>query len=456
MGEAETYQCPNCNGIIEFNPSVGKPYCKYCGTAFDPDNISKPIPIDSKHGHSSKPDHVDTIEDFLSRTRWEASSDDFDNAMIYSCSACGARIVADQSVVATSCTYCGNNVLVSGMAAKENIPMAIIPFAITQDQAEARLKEHFRRKWYLSRKFKASLKHIQAIYVPYHLYDIHVAGHADYICYQTLDTQVPLKLYYVRHRAGHASFHNVPVDGSSKMPDGHMDAISPFDFTEARPFSTAYVAGHIMEVPDEDARTCYPKAREMARSSFKNALEVDASQGMDGIDEGATVTDARCHGVSSCVLPVYVLHCKWNDVNMLFAVNGQTGKCVGDLPISNKRRFSILTATMLGLIAIAMLIIGFDNVLHMLLAIICIAWLTFGLDRGLKSQMNTAVESRDAGYSFDDMGLVVTERANLRTSHGKAKSILEKCKNDEGISEKTTPDTRNPEVVSSPASGMGE
>ena len=42
-------------------------------------------------------------------------------------------------------------------------------------------------------------------------------------------------------RVGDADFVRVPVDGSSKMPDAHMDAIEPFDYSDLKPFSTAYL-----------------------------------------------------------------------------------------------------------------------------------------------------------------------------------------------------------------------
>ena len=41
--------------------------------------------------------------------------------------------------------------------------------------------------------------------------------------------------------------------------------------------------------------------------------------------------------VHYALLPVYLLYTKWNDQKFLFAVNGQSKRVVGDLPISKKR-----------------------------------------------------------------------------------------------------------------------
>ena len=42
-------------------------------------------------------------------------------------------------------------------------------------------------------------------------------------------------------------FMGVPVDGSTKMPNGHMDAIEPYDYCAFQPFSTAYLPGYMAD-----------------------------------------------------------------------------------------------------------------------------------------------------------------------------------------------------------------
>ena len=41
--------------------------------------------------------------------------------------------------------------------------------------------------------------------------------------------------------------------------------------------------------------------------------------------------------ISYALLPVWLLSTRWNGQNYLFAMNGQTGKLIGDLPASQKR-----------------------------------------------------------------------------------------------------------------------
>ena len=45
--------------------------------------------------------------------------------------------------------------------------------------------------------------------------------------------------------------------------------------------------------------------------------------------------------VHYALLPVYILKVAWNGKNYLYAMNGQTGKFVGDLPVDKGRFFGM-------------------------------------------------------------------------------------------------------------------
>ena len=42
-------------------------------------------------------------------------------------------------------------------------------------------------------------------------------------------------------------------------------------------------------------------------------------------------------------IPVWLLSTKWKDKNFLFAMNGQTGKFVGDLPVDKGKYWSLFS-----------------------------------------------------------------------------------------------------------------
>lgn len=428
MANAKTYQCPNCNGVMNFDAATGHLVCTHCGHVFEQDTPEASIPIGTQAVERQETTHARTVSDFLERAPWQVTADGTIGAVVYSCPSCAAEVAADQSTVSTTCPYCGNNMLVTGLATSENIPQHILPFSITRKQAEERMREHFQHKWYLSRAFDAQLAHMQGVYVPYHLYDMRVWGKADYIGYHEVRDKDghSTKYYYAIKRAGYAAFEQVPIDGSSKMPDGHMDAIAPFHFDRMQDFSASYAAGFLMEVADEDIDTCEPRAERRVRNSFENDLKADArsEKRIDGIQEVvAQETNVHLEKSSSCVLPVWLMHCTWNEEQMLFAVNGETGKCVGDLPIETRRRAGTIAGTALAMIAAAtiLFILVFmkseDNFKFVGGAVFATILVTFMVDSHFVSQMRTAVEATDAHMSYNSEGLVVTERWRSKRSY---------------------------------------
>ena len=57
--------------------------------------------------------------------------------------------------------------------------------------------------------------------------------------------------------------------------------------------------------------------------------------------------------VHYALLPVWILNTKWEGKDFLFAMNGQTGKLVGNLPVSSKRAIGLFAAIAALLIAIS-------------------------------------------------------------------------------------------------------
>ena len=73
---------------------------------------------------------------------------------------------------------------------------------------------------------------------------------------------------------------------------------------------------------------------------------------------GVTVNHAdvkiRRGQVKYAMLPVWTLHTSWNNQHFLFAMNGQTGKLIGDLPASKGK----MTAWGAGVFAVTAAVLG--------------------------------------------------------------------------------------------------
>ena len=168
------------------------------------------------------------------------------------CTSCGAELVCGPETAATTCPYCGNPTVLGGQLSGKLKPEYIIPFRMDKKTAIENLKKYYKGKAFLPKAFKESnhIEEIQGVYVPFWLYDGRMEARGAYKAeisesHREGDYIVTTTRHFDVARVGDADFVRVPVDGSSKMPDAHMDAIEPFDYSDLKPFSTAYLPGFL-------------------------------------------------------------------------------------------------------------------------------------------------------------------------------------------------------------------
>ena len=439
MAETTTYQCPNCNGRLSFDGSVGKLRCEFCDSTFTPQEVealfaAKQEKADSQaakdrreefaaetgsapgagaqsataaatavynqalkegksveeataaaqaviDGATAAPNvsaaeaststatqvkpHVvltgDPIQDYIAQSKWNDA--DADSMRAYNCPACGAQLMVDQVTAVTSCPYCGNNAVVPGQLSDVLKPDYVIPFKLNKEEAVSALKRYYQGKPLLPNDFTANnhIEEIQGVYVPFWLYSGTGLAEGSFEGRNTRTWSDRDNIYtetdhYQLYREGNMQFRRVPVDGSTKMPDAHMDAIEPYDYSEMVPFSISYLPGFLTDRYDLDVEQCDGRARKRVKNTCEEVLADTANGYMEThvrrIDSNVKWTD-----ISYALLPVWMLHTRWNGQDYLFAMNGQTGKFIGDLPIdSGKVRMRFLLTFLPVFIVVALII----------------------------------------------------------------------------------------------------
>ena len=122
------------------------------------------------------------------------------------------------------------------------------------------------------------------------------------------------------------------MDGSTKMDDTLMESIEPFDFSQAVEFQTAYLSGYLADKYDVDSEQSVARANERIKRSSEEAFESTVN-GYASVTPVASNINLQ-NGVAKYALyPVWLLNTSWNGQKYTFAMNGQTGKFVGDLPL---------------------------------------------------------------------------------------------------------------------------
>lgn len=416
MAELTRYVCPNCNGVLQFSSEKRQITCEFCGCDFAVDDLKVPEVGDRQEVEFKKSEHTNSVDDFLKRAPWDTAEG---NLVSHTCNTCGAEIVCDQATVATNCPYCGN-VMVASQTLAGRQPQMVIPFKVDRNKAEAVMGEHVTGKWYLPKEFAAELQHVQGVYVPYYLFSGDVNGWANYDGETDEQVGTGKERKTITHhskvwREGEAEFVRVPVNGSSKMPDGHMDAIEPFDYDELKPFNVGYLAGYLAEVADEESQERWGHAEERAANTFESKLKDDARRHVDRVTLLDHQTDVTMNKVETAMIPVWLMHCTWQNENMLFAVNGQTARIVGDMPHdSGKRALTIAISVIIGLVLSGFYVFGISddgltmgNLAIMLVACILLPIVVDGFFMG---QVKTANQKHDAVDAVERGHFVVTDR----------------------------------------------
>lgn len=365
--QVTNYQCPACTGPLHYSAKSGKLECDYCGSSFDVAEIEalyarkEAEAAAAKQAANAKAEaaqaaKAEAAEAAAASGGWDTSdlSRDWgaeaDGLRVYSCPSCGAELICDQSTAATACPYCGNPAIVPGQFSGALRPDYILPFRLSKDDAVQALRAHYKGKPFLPRSFTSAnhIEQIQGVYVPFWLFDGGAEGAASYRAsntnvYETGDYEITETRHYHVVRAGSLAFEKIPVDASSKMPDDHMDSIEPFDYAQLRPFSTAYLPGYLADKYDVTIDDSRGRADTRCRETLAQALR-DTVTGY-----GACVTERedialRRGKVHYALLPVWMLSTKWRGQDFLFAMNGQTGKLVGDLPTDRGRFWGMFAA----------------------------------------------------------------------------------------------------------------
>ena len=133
------------------------------------------------------------------------------------------------------------------------------------------------------------------------------------------------------------------MDGSTKMPDDYMDSLEPFDYSALAAFSTAYLPGFMADKYDVSAQESSERADQRAKTTAIESLR-DTVSGYDTVSERQSNIQLKRGAVKYALLPVWLLTTKWNGENYLFAMNGQTGKFVGNLPVDKGKKRRIFGA----------------------------------------------------------------------------------------------------------------
>lgn len=331
MPQIMEYKCPCCSGIIEFDATIQMMKCPYCDTTFD---VSALQDMDNAL-NNPKPDDMQWEQP---ESQWTAE----DGMRLYTCKSCGGEILADETTGATHCPFCGNPVVMTNIFGGELKPDYIIPFKLDKERAKQELRKYMSGKKLLPKLFSTEnhLDEVKGVYVPFWLFDAEADAHINYKgtrarVWRSGDREYTETSFFRLERAGTLGFENIPVDGSTKMEDDMMESLEPFDFSEAVPFQTAYLSGYLADKYDVAEESSVERANARVKRSTEQAFAGTVS-GYAGVTAESTSIQLSNGKAKYALYPVWILNTTYQGKQYRFAMNGQTGRFVGNMPIGKK------------------------------------------------------------------------------------------------------------------------
>lgn len=333
-----SYKCPSCGAPLTFKSETQLFGCDYCESSYTLEALKQ---LYGENEASAEENAHETEPEWNGGTDWK--SGETDNLIEYNCPSCGAQIFADATTGATSCVYCGNATIIPGQFSGSLRPDYVIPFKLNKEDAKKAFKANCKGKKLLPGNFitENTLESIKGVYVPFWLFDCDVDADMRYDAtnvsrwsdskYDYTKTD-----HYSVMRQGKISFDRIPVDGSSKMADEYMDAVEPYDYSGLVEFNTAFLSGYLADKYDVDIDNSKPRANLRVKNS---TTDMFASTIIGYSSVTPQKADIRQHGggVHYALMPVWMLNSSYKGKNYAFAMNGQTGKFIGELPVSKGR-----------------------------------------------------------------------------------------------------------------------
>lgn len=326
MSKVLDNKCPSCGAAIHFKPELGKFKCDYCDSEYTAEQLKDMEKINKED--------VDTT-----------------NYVNYNCPDCGAEIITDENTAATFCVYCGNTSIIKNRLSGEFAPTKIIPFKMEKKKAIEAFKNLKKGKPLVPKTFisENNIEKIQGVYIPFWLYKVDVEGTIEVTgtrvtSWSSGNTHYTKTDYYNVVRTGIMTYNRVPVDGSTRFANDMMNTIEPFDYSKLIDYNHAYLSGFLAEKYDVDKEKAFEDAKTRTLNSTKEEM-LNSMSGYSSKTIKSNNLQSQAKEIEYVLLPVWMVNVKYNNEYYLFAMNGESGKFIGNIPLDKTKTVVVTIIT---------------------------------------------------------------------------------------------------------------
>ncbi|MBQ3504842.1 MAG: hypothetical protein IJA75_09095 [Oscillospiraceae bacterium] len=350
------YKCPCCDAALIFGDDTQQMTCEYCGNTFA---------IEAVKAYNESNQQTEETFDWEEIQTQSWSDSEAETMRAFQCPSCGGEIITDEHTAATFCPFCDNPTIMPSRVSGGLKPDGVIPFKTGKEDAKAAFLKLCKGKPLLPKFFteEQRLEKITGVYVPFWLYDCSGQFHGSYKAtrvhhWSDAHYNYTRTEHFLLNRSAEADFCGIPMDGSTKMEDTFMESIEPYDYSQVVDFDTAFLSGFLADKYDVESRAGEPRIRQRVDNAMEDLIQPTLAGFSTVLPTRRTVNVSHSK-VRYVLMPVWILNTRYRDKLYTFAMNGQTGKMTGTLPICPKRTafwFFGLTAAFSAISALLMLL----------------------------------------------------------------------------------------------------
>lgn len=337
-----TLKCPNCGGGLKFDPEKQKSVCEYCLSTFTSEELA--AATQAAEAKAEKAARAEAAAGSAAAAGTETAAQGSEGRLAgYICDSCGAEVVTEATTSATFCFYCHNPVLITSRLTGEFQPHKIIPFQYDRDKAIATFRQWAKSHRFVPHSFYSAsqLEKMTGLYLPYWM--------ADYDAQVDFEAQAVVRRVWVSGNTEFTEYKdfaiarkgNIEVDHIHELAHGKIDrtlieAIAPFDEAQATDFNLSYLSGFLAEKYDIERGQVEPMLESRARD-YASSLLRESISGYSEVHEQKNQVDLALKNWFYALFPAWVMTYRYHGKTYIYAINGQTGKAYGELPVSNQR-----------------------------------------------------------------------------------------------------------------------
>ena len=331
------FPCAQCGAVLHYEIGTKNLSCKYCGHSNEiADSTEAILELDLHRA----------LRELQNSRKVKPETN------VLSCPNCAAEFALDANVHAGDCPFCGTSVVTDTGAAKTIKPKALLPFAVTEDQARDAYRQWLGKLWFAPSELKKYAREdtsLNGVYIPYWTYDsdteTRYRGERGDVYYVTKIVTVVVNGRRVRQRRQvpkirwtrvsgrtHRHFDDVLVGATQTLPRKITDWLEPWDLSNLVPYTKEYLSGFSSEVYQVELDEGFNHAQVLMDRTIRS--DVGRSIGGDQQRIHQLQTQHSETTFKHLLLPIWSAAFQYRDETFRFVVNGRTGKIRGERPYS--------------------------------------------------------------------------------------------------------------------------